>query len=157
MNEAVERVALAIHHSPLFAFDIMFSKAERNLLAGHNGWYFHVTCVVPHSKGRFTYEGRDICFELEAFEHFSEQLEAMRTGKASNAELAEVGRMLTLGLEVQGRRTIATIRICEAQTDNDMTLLSAGFKVDYDQFVNKLCEDLREFNRKLRDIRPEPV
>ena len=157
MNEALEQVALAIHHSPLFSLDIIFSKAERYLLAGQSGWYFHVTCVVPHSKGRFTYEGRDICLELDAFEHFGEQLEAMRTGKASNAELAEVGRMLTLGLEVQGRRTITTIRICEAQTDNDMTLLSAGFKVDYDPLVNKLCEDLREFNPKLRDIHPEPV
>ena len=148
-------LALAIRHSPLFSLDIVFSKAERYPQAGQNGWYFQVTCAVPHSKGRFTYEGHDICFELDAFERFSQQLEAMRAGKAANAELVEAGRMLTLELTVEGRRTKCSVRIREAQAGNDMTVLSAAFGVDYDLFVNKLSDDLREFNRKLRESRAQ--
>ena len=150
-------LALPIRYSPLFSLDIVFSKAERYLRAGHEGWYFHVTCAVPHSKGRFTYEGHDICFELDAFERFGQQLEAMRAGKAASAELAEAGRMLTLELSVEARRTKCCVRIREAQAGNDMTVLSAAFGVDYDLFVNELSHDLREFNRKLREIRPQPV
>jgi hypothetical protein len=115
----------------MFSLDIVFSKAERYLHAQRDGWYFHVTCLIPHSKGRFTYEGRDICFEPDAFERFGRQLEAMRARKAARAELAEPGRMLTLELTVEGRRT-KCVRIQEAQAGNDMTVLSAGFEVDYD-------------------------
>lgn len=114
-----------------------------------------VRCRTP--KGRFTYEGQDICFESDAFERFGEQLDAMKAGRAAKAELVEAGRMLSLKLTVKGHSTNCSIRIREAQAANEMTLLSAGFKVDYDLFVNKMSGDVMEFSRKLREIRPQRV
>jgi len=150
-------VALVMRSLPHFAVTIMFSKAERYPTVNQTARYFNVQCTVLHSKGQFTYEGRDICFEVKAFERFRSQLDAIRMGTGSAAELAEAGTMLTFGLEVQGRHTHFSARISEAQAEHDKTVLSAGFNVDYDMFVNKLFEDLTEFIHRIRQVEPRPV
>jgi len=144
---------LRIVYSPLFSFELKLNKAERVASMGYMSWRFSVRCTVCHSKGQFTYEADDSYLEAAALERFAVQLEAIRMGRGEHAELTDDDQM-AFALRLDGRRLTASIRISEFQASNQPTLLSAGFEVDYDLFVNKLSEDLKEFLKGLRQVCP---
>jgi hypothetical protein len=65
--------------------------------------------------------------------------------------------MVVLDLELRGRRLHCSIDISEFQPAEEFTTLHAGFDVDYDLFVNKLSQEVREFRRLLKSVTLEEV
>ena len=116
---------------------------------------FDVFCQILHPTGHFAYTGRDIGFDPHVFHCFAGQLDAIRKGKAKVAELREAGDMIIFSVEIRGRDTRASVRIREYQPDGDLTVLSAGFHVDYDLFVNALWRSAVEFCRELAKLEPK--
>jgi hypothetical protein len=147
---------LRITYSPQFSFELKLHKAERVTSMGYISWRFSVHCIVHHSKGEFTYEADDMFLEATALERFDLQLDAIRAGRGERAELTDDDQM-AFALNLDGHSLKATIRISEFQASDEPTLLSAGFDVDYELFVNKLSEDLKQFIKGLRHVCPEFV
>lgn len=71
--------------------------------------------------------------------------------------MAGIYEMFSFVLNSSGRRLQSAINIREYQGDDELTTLRAGFGVDYDVFVNKLRDDVAEFNAALRGVIPEDV
>ena len=65
--------------------------------------------------------------------------------------------MFSFALNLNRRRLQSAINIREYQAGDELTTLSAGFKVEYDLFVNKLRDDVAEFNAALRGVIPADV
>jgi hypothetical protein len=138
------RPSLAISFAPNFSVTIQFSGVQRYELVGPE-YRFNFSCRVLHSKGEFTYVGRDICFDLQTFREFVEQLDAIRTGKAVSARFHEVGDMIEFSVEICERKAQASLAIREYQPNDEQTRFSASFQVDYDLFVNALHSKVTEF------------
>jgi hypothetical protein len=58
--------------------------------------------------------------------------------------------MFILDLEMRGCELCCRLKIRQYQPGAEETTLYAGLKVDYDLFVNKLAEDVREFAGSLK-------
>jgi hypothetical protein len=116
---------------------------------------FNVSSRIPHSKGEFTYTGRDICFDPQTFRDFSEQLNAIREGKAERAEFHEVGQMIEFAIEARDGKTETSLRIQEHQPNGELTVLSACFEVDYDLFVNALQRKAADFAAEISNAQRE--
>ena len=142
---------LIISYSPDFSLEIQFSSVQRYAVVCSE-YRFDFTCRVLHSKGEFTYAARDICFDPQSFKDFAGQLDAIRNGKAKGAEFHEVGHMIEFSINIRDRKPQASVRIREYQPNGEQTVLSAGFGVDYDLFVNALYSKTTEFLKELADI-----
>jgi len=59
--------------------------------------------------------------------------------------------MFSFLLHLQNRQLKATIAVREFQPENELTILTAGFTVDYDLFINRLYDDVFAFARDLKD------
>lgn len=139
---------LTINYSSDFSVKIELSQVRRYELVLPE-YCFRFFSRIHHSKGEFTYVGRDICFDPQTFRNFAEQLNAIRTGKAQRAEFHEVGYMIEFSIEIQDRKTEACLRIKEYQPHGQLTVLSAAFQVDYDLFVNALYHQAAEFSAEM--------
>jgi len=144
---------LKINYSRDFSLTIQFSHVDDCAFASSQ-YFFDVTCQILHPTGQFAYTGLDICFDPQMFHRFAGQLDAIGKGRTEIAELREVGGMIIFSVEIRGRDTRASVRIREYQPDGEETLLSAGFHVDYDLFVNALRRSAVEFCRELAKLEP---
>jgi len=70
-------------------------------------------------------------------------------GKADYAQFYDYGQMIRFSLNVRDRKVWASLKIREHQAGAEETLLSAGFPVDYDSFVNALYERTKQFLEEL--------
>ena len=113
--------------------------------------------MIRHSTGKFTYEATDLFIDAECFEVFEAQLRQIGGGQTEEAKLADKGEMFSFVLRLKERRLQSAINIREYQGDDELTTLRAGFGVDYDLFVNKLREDVAQFNAALRGVVAEDV
>jgi hypothetical protein len=145
------RPTLTISYSTDFSLTIRLSQVRRYDVASPE-YCFDFSCRVLHSKGEFNYSGRDICFDPRTFHDFVGQLAAIRKGKAESAGFFEVGEMIKFAIGVHGRKTKASMTIREYQPNGEQTVLSAGFQVDYDMFVNALHAKATQFLRDLADV-----
>lgn len=157
MSQEDEKPELRIAYSPLFSLDILLDKVELIASVGHVTWLFAFRCAVRHPKGQFTYDVSGLYFELEAFERFHKQLGAIAKGLAQSAELENIDNSVSFELYLDGRHLKSKIQIRENQIEDEPTILSARFAVDYDLFVNKLHEDLKVFVACLRRVSPKNV
>ena len=60
--------------------------------------------------------------------------------------------MIDFSIALQNRQTKASIRIKEYQPAGEQTLLSAGFQVEYDLFVNALHGKVTQFLAELHHV-----
>ena len=142
---------LTISYSVDFFLAIQFSGIHHYDVASPE-YQFDFTCRIPHPKGEFTYRGRSICFDPQTFRDFVAQLDDIRKGAADHAEFREVGHMIDFSIALQNRQTKASIRIKEYQLAGEQTLLSAGFQVEYDLFVNALHGKVTQFLAELHHV-----
>src|SRR4029077_920628 len=133
------------------------NKAERIVSVGSIDWKFAVRCLIRHSKGQFTYEATSLFIHADCFAAFGEQLGRMGNGKSQEAKLADLGEMFSFALRLSGRRLRSELKIREYKPGDELKQLSAGFEVEYDLFVNKLRDDVAEFNAALRSVIPEDI
>jgi hypothetical protein len=110
---------------------------------------FEFACRIHHPTGEFTYSASDIFFAPQVFRDFAEQLDAIRRGKAEHAQFHDYGQMVKFSLSVVARKIQASLSIREYQAGAEQTLLSAGFPVDYDLFVNALYDRTLQFLAEL--------
>jgi len=148
---------LRIAYAPEFSLRFAFKKAERVVSVGWTSWKFGVQCLIRHSNGIFTYEATHLFIDAYCFDLFESQLRQMANGQTQQAKLADKGQMLSFVLNLNGRRLQSAINIREHQAGDELTTLRAGFGVDYDLFVNKLRDDVAQFNAALRGVVPEDV
>jgi hypothetical protein len=156
MDGNQRRPEMRIAYSSPFALNFSLARVER----GPNGWVdwrFNVRIAIRHPTGQFTYDAHDMFFELSSFETFLEQLQGIRSGREAIAKLANPGEMLSLVLRLDGRKLHSLIKISECQPNDPLTTLNASFDVDYDLFVNKLAQEMKEFIAGLRRASPENV
>jgi hypothetical protein len=76
-------------------------------------------------------------------------LDAIRRGKAEHAQFYDYRHMIEFSLSVRDRKIRASLKIREYQVGAEQTVLSAGFPVDYDLFVNALYERTMQFLAEL--------
>jgi hypothetical protein len=107
--------------------------------------------MIRHPTGHFLYEADRICFARSDIERFSTELKAIQNGSSDQARLGTPGEMFSFLLHLQERQLKAAIAVREFQPENELTLLTAEFKVDYDLFINRLYEDVSVFVRDLTD------
>jgi hypothetical protein len=110
---------------------------------------FDFACRVRHPTGEFTYKASDIFFAPQVFRNFAEQLDAIREGKTEDAKFHDYGQMTEFSIHVHNRKTQVSLRIRVYQPGAAQTVLSAGFPVDYDLFVNALHEKVAQFVTEL--------
>ena len=151
------QLELRISYSPLFSLRFALNKVERIVSAGSTSWKFAVRCLIRHSKGQFTYEATDLFIPADSFEAFEAELREIGNGQSQQAILADEGRMFSFALNLNRRRLQSAINIREYQAGDELTTLSAGFEVEYDLFVNKLRDDIAEFNAAVRSVIPEDI
>lgn len=148
--------SLIIDYASGLSVAVQLSRVQCYEAAGPE-YRFNVSCRIPHSKGEFAYTGRDICFDPQTFRDFSEQLNAIREGKADRAEFHEVGHMIEFSIEIRSRKTETALRIQEYQPNGELTVLSACFQVDYDLFVNALQSKVAEFSMAISRVQREQL
>ena len=108
---------------------------------------------IRHPTGNLTYSVVDLCFDIEAFERFSQELRHVQQGKRRDAALRNVGDMMVLRGEREPQNFIVTFNIREYLAPT-MTTLNAKIEVDYDLFVNRLPGDAERFVDEIRLIEP---
>jgi hypothetical protein len=140
--------SLIIRYSSEFSLSIQLSSVQVNEVVSPD-YRFDFACRIHHPTGEFTYTATDIYFAPEMFRDFAEQLEAIRRGKAEHAQFHDYGQMIEFSLSVRERRIRASLKIREYQAGAEQTLLSAGFPVDYDLFVNALYDRTMQFLTEL--------
>ena len=151
---------LNINHSSDFAIKIACARVQEYSKAGMPGlkeYFFALTAKVHHPTGYFLYETSDLCFTEDDFDSCMRELSKMQKGASSRAQLANVGEMFALILEIRGHELHCALRIREFQPGAELTILNAAFKVDFDLFVNKLAADVKEFLSSLQGLTPEPA
>jgi hypothetical protein len=149
---------LTIDQSRDFAIKIACTRVQEYSKVGMPGLkehFFAVNGKIRHPTGYFIYDASDIVFGEDDFERFMQALADIRSGTASYAKLANVGEMFVLSVETRGRELHCSLNIREFQPGAELTALNAGFKVDYDLFINKLAVDVREFTKSLKSVAPE--
>jgi hypothetical protein len=139
---------LIIRYSSDFSLSIQLSGVQDYEVASPDH-RFNFACRIHHPTGEFTYTATDIFFAPQVFRDFVEQLDAIRKGKAELAQFYDYGHMIEFALTVRDRKAQASLRIREYQAGAELTVLSAGFPVDYDLFVNTLCERTKQFSAEL--------
>jgi hypothetical protein len=130
--------SLSIQHAGLQVYEVV-SPDHR----------FDFACRIHHPTGEVTYTATDIFFAPQVFREFAEQLDAIRSGKAEHAQFYDYGHMIEFSLSVRDRKVRASLKIREYQAGAEQTMLSAGFPVDYDLFVNALYEKTMQFLAEL--------
>ena len=140
-----------IGYSTDFSVEIVFSRIRGNLQIWPE-YSFNFSCRILHTKGEFTYFGREICFDPKTFRKFAEELSEIQQGKGNSAKFQEVGCMIEFYVLVLDRKTKAAIRVREFQAGEEETVLSAAFHVDYDLFVNALHAKTMQFVDELADV-----
>lgn len=144
---------LAIHYSSDFSFSIRLSGVQV-YEAASSDYRFDLACRIRHTKGEFTYTATNIYFAPQVFRDFVQQLDAIRKGKNNHAHFHDYGQMVEFSLNLEERTMRASLRIREFQAGAEDTLLSAGFPVDYDLFVNALFERTSKFIEELEGTEP---
>lgn len=144
------RPCLTISYSPEFSLSIQLSSLQVYEVASPD-YRFEFACRIQHPTGEFTYKASNICFAPETFRNFAEQLDAMRKGKSEGAKFQDYGHMIEFSLRVRDRKLQASLRINEYQPGTEQTVLSAGFPVDYDLFVNALYARTQQFLTELSE------
>jgi hypothetical protein len=160
MASSLERPSLVIGYSQYFTLEIACLRAQEYSKAGMPGvkeYFFATRARIQHPTGYFEYHANDICFDVAGLEQFLQSLMEIRAGRSFRAKLSDVGEMVVLSLEVKGRRLHCSIDLREFQPAEELTTLHAGFEVDYDLFVNRLSEEVREFTKSLKSMIPEQV
>ena len=159
MRSEPDSPCLQINYSQDFALTISLSRAQEYSRVGLPGvaeYFYKVVLKISHPTGHFEYTADDICFDSQAFEHFAADLRALNAGNRDHAKLSEVGEMLTFNLERKGHHLHGAILVREYQPGNkELTVLTAGFELDYDLFVNKLAAESLEFSRELKKVKPD--
>jgi hypothetical protein len=145
---------LRIDYSPEFSFSIKLTKAERVVSQGYVQWNFSLRVLIRHHGGKFTFEDKEVYFESDELARFDSQLDAIRNGLGTDAELTNYEDSFRLHLE-EGRRLTASIRV--RRIDAEMATSKGGISVDYDLFVNKLSDQLKQFIEELNQVCPEEV
>ena len=152
--------SLTINYSPNFELEIACIRAQEYAKSGMPGvkeYFFDTSARVWHPTGHFEYRADDICFDVTGVEQFAKSLVAIRDGRGSGAKLSDVGGMLVVRLDLNGRRLHCVIDIREFQAGEELTVLHEGFRVDYDLFVNKLSKEVAEFAESLKNMTAEEV
>jgi hypothetical protein len=116
-------------------------------------YFFEVDCCLRHPTGRFSYFGNKLCFDVQSFAQFAEQLREIQQGLRQEAALRNVGEMMVLRLEGTSRRLRAKVQIREYMAPSTAAL-SATLEVEYDLFVNKLREEIDRFVEELERVEP---
>lgn len=142
------RPCLTICYSSDFSLSIQLLSVQVYEAASPD-YRFDFACRVRHPTGEFTYKATDIFFAPQMFRDFAEQLDAIRNGKTEHAKFQDYGQMIEFSLHVRNKKTHASLRISEYQPAAEQTLLSVGFPVDYDLFVNALYEKTQQFLTEL--------
>src|SRR5271169_1910863 len=140
--------SLIIRYSSDFFLSIRLSNVEVYEVASSD-YRFEFACRIHHPTGEFTYTATNLFFAPQVFRDFVQQLDAIRRGKTDHAQFHDYGQMIEFSLSVRDRKTRASLRIREYQAGAEETLLSAGFPVDYDSFVNALFERTTQFLEEL--------
>jgi hypothetical protein len=140
--------SLIIHYSSDFSLSIQLSNVQVYEVASPD-YRFEFACRIHHPTGGFAYTATNIFFAPQAFRDFAQQLDAIRMGKADYAQFYDYGQMIRFSLNVRDRKVWASLKIREHQAGAEETLLSAGFPVDYDSFVNALYERTKQFLEEL--------
>ena len=123
--------------------------------AGPKRVFFRSERKNPSRHWALRIRSTDVVFGEDDFERFARELAEIGSGAASRARLVNVGEMFVLSLVSRGRELHCSINIREFQPGTEQTTLTAAFKVDYDLFVNKLADDMREFAMLLKNVVPE--
>jgi hypothetical protein len=112
---------------------------------------FAIDCRLRHSRGSFSYNSADLCFEPESFTRFRQELEALRRGLSQRAALSNVGGMLVFVVEGNSRALRAHLEIKEYVAPAT-AMLTATLDVDYDLFVNKLGVEVDRYIAELKNV-----
>lgn len=147
----LHKPSLHLRYSQDFELDIESSAQISYDGAAAPDWLSRIKCIIRHPTGRFLYEADRICFARSDIERFSTELRNIRNGSSDQARLATPGEMFSFLLHLQNRQLKATIAVREFQPENELTILTAGFTVDYDLFINRLYDDVFAFARDLKD------
>lgn len=147
---------ITINYSPKLDLHIQCVRAERYRHVGHVEHRFEVKCRLRHSSGTFEYLVVDLCFDLDSFSRFAEELRRIQRGEGDRADLRSVGDMLVLSLTGSPRHFQAELRIREYMGAHATTLTST-LDVDYDLFVNTLATEMERFASDLRLVQPDEV
>ena len=153
MTHAAPRPELVINYAP--ELDLRFALAS---VQGYGNialpeYRLAVDCRLRHPTGSFTYSVSDLCFDLQAFAKFAEELKGMQ--QTRSATLKNVGEMMVFRLVGDFRKLEATLSIRESIAAKFATL-NATLEVDYDLFVNKLHGEIVRFLEEVRQIEPSP-
>jgi hypothetical protein len=148
------RPELRIDYSPEFAFSVKLTKAERVVSQGYVQWQFALHCLIRHSGGKFTFEDEQVYFDSGDLTRFDSQLDAIRAGRGVEAVLTNYEHSFRLHLE-EGRRLTASIGVRSSEAE--LATSKRGIGVDYDLFVNKLSDQLKQFIEDLNQVCPEEV
>lgn len=155
MKESTNTPTLNISYSQDFAIRIIWESLEDYSSVGMPGikdHFFRVECRIWHPTGSFAYNAGNIHIETDRFSSFASQLDEIRSGDGTHAELNDPGSMFLFRIYLQERNAYAELKIREYQPNNRETNLACGFKVDFDLFVNKLFADSTEFIRSLKEL-----
>ncbi len=140
----VSRPELVINYAPELDLHLTFAHAQGYAGTALPEYRFEMRCCLRQLSGSFTYSVSDLCFDLQSFAKFSEELQGMRQGLREEAALKGVGEMTVLRLEGNSRALKATLCIHESIAAR-LATLNASLNVDYDLFVNKLRGELERF------------
>jgi hypothetical protein len=147
---------ITINYSPKLDLRIQCVRAERYRHVGHVEHRFEVKCRLRHPSGTFEYFVADLCFDLDSFSRFEEDLRGIQRGEGNRASLRNVGDMMVLSLAGSPRHFQAELKIREYMAPH-ITTLTSTLDVDYDLFVNKLATEMQRFASDLRLVQPDEV
>jgi hypothetical protein len=147
---------ITINYSPKLDLRIQCVRSERYRHVGHVEHRFEVKCRLRHPSGTFDYSVPDLCFDVDSFTRFGEELRSIQQGKGDRAALRNVGDMMVLSVAGRARHFQAELKIREYLAPH-VTTLTATLEVDYDLFVNKLATEMERFASDLRQIEPDEV
>lgn len=146
---------LAINYAPKLDLRITCVHVQGYGTTALPEYRFDVDCRLRHATGSFTYSVSELCFDLQSFSRFCEELRGMQQGLRTEASLKSVGEMMILHLEGNSRALRAKLDVRES-IDARIASLNAVIEVDYDLFVNKLHSEMQRFLEELRQIEPSP-
>lgn len=147
---------ITINYSPKLDLRIQCVSAERYRHVGSVEHRFQVQCKLRHPSGTFEYCVADLCFDVDSFMRFAEELRGIQQGAGDRAALRNVGDMLVLSVAGSPGHFQVELKIREYMAPH-VTTLTAKLEVDYDLFVNKLAEEMARFAGDLRLVQPDEV
>jgi len=147
---------IVINYSPELDLRIRCVSACHYRDAGGEEYRFEVKCRLRHPSGSFEYSCADLCFDINSFARFEQELRNVQQGAGDQAALKNVGERFVLRLTGNSRELQAELAIREYIAPR-LATLTATIDVDYDLFVNKLVGEVGRFVAELRDVEPEDV